>query len=118
MTLTTTPASNYEGSKNIFEETVGISQPQEVRGAEEAQVQTSRWALELAAYEFEIFHRAGYAIERGALLRRPNYEGTSLSDTQLLPTMISTKSAKARSVVGAATELSLVARRQHGAEML
>ena len=47
----------------------------------------ARWALKLAAFDFEIFHRAGKTNPADAPSRRPDYEGPSPLNTQLLPTL-------------------------------
>ena len=47
----------------------------------------ARWALKLAAYDFEIFHRAGKLNPADAPSRRPDYEGASPLNTKLLPTL-------------------------------
>ena len=41
----------------------------------------------MAAYDFEIFHRAGKLNPADAPSRRPNYEGASPLNTKLLPTL-------------------------------
>ena len=47
----------------------------------------ARWAIKLAAYDFEIFHQPGKANPADAPSRRPDYEGTSPLNTRLLPTL-------------------------------
>ncbi len=47
----------------------------------------ARWALRLATFDFEIFHRAGKLNPADAPSRRPDYEGTSPLNTKLLPTL-------------------------------
>ena len=47
----------------------------------------ARWALRLAAYDFEIFHRPGKLNPADAPSRRPDYEGASPLNTTLLPTL-------------------------------
>ena len=47
----------------------------------------ARWALVLAAYDFEIFHRPGKSNPADAPSRRPDYEGVSPLNTRLLPTL-------------------------------
>ena len=47
----------------------------------------ARWALLLAAYDFEIFHRPGKTNPADGPSRRPDYEGTSALNTKLLPTL-------------------------------
>ena len=47
----------------------------------------ARWALKLAAYDFEIFHRSGKTNPADPTSRRPDYEGISPLNTQLLPTL-------------------------------
>lgn len=47
----------------------------------------ARWAIKLAAYDFEIFHRAGKLNPADPPSRRPDYEGASPLNTKLLPTL-------------------------------
>ena len=47
----------------------------------------ARWALKLAAFDFEIFHRAGKLNPADAPSRRPDYEGAPPLNTTLLPTL-------------------------------
>ena len=47
----------------------------------------ARWALQLVAYDFEIFHRAGKTNPKDGPLRRPDYEQDSPMNTKLLPTL-------------------------------
>ena len=47
----------------------------------------ARWALKLAAYDFEIFHQAGKTNPADGPSRRPDYEGVSEWNTRLLPTL-------------------------------
>ena len=47
----------------------------------------ARWALKLAAYDFEITHRAGKTNPADPPSRRPDYEGASPYNTTLLPTL-------------------------------
>ena len=47
----------------------------------------ARWALKLAAYDFEIFHRPGKTNPADGPSRRPDYEGASPLNTKLLPTL-------------------------------
>ena len=47
----------------------------------------ARWALKLAAYDFEMTHRAGNANPADPPSRRPDYEGASPLNTKLLPTL-------------------------------
>ena len=47
----------------------------------------ARWALKLAAYDFEISHRAGKTNPADPPSRRPDYEGVSPLNTKLLPTL-------------------------------
>ena len=47
----------------------------------------ARWALALAAFDFEIFHRPGKTNPADGPSRRPDYEGTSPDKTTLLPTL-------------------------------
>ena len=47
----------------------------------------ARWALKLAAYDFEIIHRAGKTNPADPPSRRPDYEGASPFNTTLLPTL-------------------------------
>ena len=53
----------------------------------ELNARQARWALKLAAYDFEIFHRAGKLNPADAPSRRPDYEGSSPLNTKLLPTL-------------------------------
>ena len=47
----------------------------------------ARWALKLAAYDFEMIHRAGKTNPADPPSRRPDYEGASPLNTTLLPTL-------------------------------
>ena len=47
----------------------------------------ARWALKLAAYDFEIFHRPGNRNPADGPSRRPDYEGASPLNKKLLPTL-------------------------------
>ena len=47
----------------------------------------ARWALALAAYDFEIFHRPDKTNPTDGSSRRSDYEGTSPLNTRLLPTL-------------------------------
>ena len=47
----------------------------------------ARWALKLAAYDFEIFHRAGKLNPADAPSRRLDYKGASPLNTKLLLTL-------------------------------
>lgn len=53
----------------------------------ELNARQARWALKLAAYDFEIFHRPGKSNPADAPSRRPDYEGSSPLNTKLLPTL-------------------------------
>ncbi len=47
----------------------------------------ARWALKLVVYDFEIFYCPSKKNSTNKSLRRSNYEGVSLLNTRLLPTL-------------------------------
>ena len=47
----------------------------------------ARWALKLAAYDFEMIYRTGKTNPADLLSRRLDYEGVSPLNTILLPTL-------------------------------
>ena len=53
----------------------------------ELNARQARWALALAAFDFEIFHRSGKTNPADGPSRRPDYEGVSPNKTTLLPTL-------------------------------
>ena len=56
-------------------------------GVKELNQRQARWAIKLAAYDFEIFHRPGSRNPADGPSRRPDYEGACPLNTKLLPTL-------------------------------
>ena len=76
-----------EGSNHCIEVLTDHNNLKGFMKQKELNSRQARWALKLAAYDFEIFHRAGKLNPADAPSRRPDYEGSSPLNTKLLPTL-------------------------------
>ena len=76
-----------EGAQHTIEV---LSDHDNLRGfmhVKELNARQRRWVMKLAAYDFEIFHRAGKLNPADAPSRRPDYQGEAPDRITMLPTL-------------------------------
>ena len=76
-----------EGSRYTIEVLTDYNNLRRFMGVTKLNGRQARWAIQLAAYNFDIKHQPGKSNPADVLSRRPDYDRVSISKSTLLPTL-------------------------------